>query len=56
MELIPWLVAVYANVCIGAYFGNRHFMDFPDPTRIAPVEAGLESVEEIEIAGPTASR
>ena len=51
MELIPWLVAVYAVICVGAYFGNRQFMYFPDPTRIAPTEAGLESVEEIEIAG-----
>ena len=51
MELIPWLVAVYAVICLGAYFGNRQFMYFPDPTRIAPTEAGLESVEEIEIAG-----
>ena len=50
MELIPWLVAVYATICIGAYFGNRHFMYFPNPTRVAPVDAGLENVEEIEIA------
>lgn len=51
MELIPWLVAVYTVICVGAYFGNRLFMYLPDPTRVAPTEAGLESVEEIEIAG-----
>jgi fermentation-respiration switch protein FrsA (DUF1100 family) len=51
MELIPWLVAVYAVICVTAYFGNRLFMYLPDPTRVAPTEAGLESVEEIEIAG-----
>ena len=50
VELIPWLVAAYTVICMGAYFGNRLFMYFPDPTRIAPVEAGLENVEEIEIA------
>jgi len=50
MELIPWLVAVYAVICVAAYFGNRLFMYFPDPTRVAPAEAGLESVKEIEIA------
>ena len=50
MELIPWLVAAYTVICMGAYFGNRLFMYFPDPTRIAPVAAGLENVEEIEIA------
>jgi len=50
MELIPWLIAVYAVICLVAYFGNRLFMYFPDPTRVAPAEAGLGSVEEIEIA------
>jgi len=50
MALIPWLVVVYAVICVMAYFGNRLFMYFPDPTRTAPGEAGLESVEEIEIA------
>ncbi|MGC1177453.1 MAG: hypothetical protein ACLQF1_13245 [Methyloceanibacter sp.] len=33
MELIPWLVAIYAVICVAAYFGNRLFMYFPDPTR-----------------------
>jgi pimeloyl-ACP methyl ester carboxylesterase len=32
------------------YFGNRLFMYFPDPTRVAPAEAGLDHVKEIEIA------
>jgi len=50
MELIPWLVAVYAVICMGAYFGNRLYIYFPDPTRAAPAEAGLDGVEEIEIA------
>ena len=50
MELIPWLVAAYAVICVGAYFGNRLVMYLPDPTRFAPAEVGLESVEEIEIA------
>jgi fermentation-respiration switch protein FrsA (DUF1100 family) len=50
MELIPWLVVVYAGICLAAYFGNRLFMYLPDPTRTAPTEAGLDGVEEIEIA------
>ena len=50
MELIPWLVAVYAVICVAAYFGNRLFMYLPDPTRVAPAEAGLDGVKEIEIA------
>ena len=50
MELIPWLIAVYAGICLAAYFGNRLFMYFPDPTRITPGEAGLDGIEEIEIA------
>jgi uncharacterized protein len=51
MEFIPWLVTVYALICIAAYFGNRMYMYFPDPTRTSPTEAGLDGVEEIEIAG-----
>jgi hypothetical protein len=45
MELIPWLVAVYAVICVAAYFGNRLYMYFPDPTRVAPADAGLDGVE-----------
>jgi uncharacterized protein len=51
MEFIPWLVAVYVAICAGAYFGNRSFMYFPDPTRVAPAAAGLDDVKEVEIAG-----
>ena len=50
MTLIPWLIAVYAAICAVVYFGNRLFMYFPDPTRVAPVEVGLNHVKEIEIA------
>jgi len=25
MEFIAWLVAVYAAICVAAYFGNRDF-------------------------------
>ena len=50
MDLIPWLVVAYAVVCAVVYFGNRLFVYFPDPTRIAPAEAGLGHVKEIEIA------
>jgi uncharacterized protein len=48
--LILWLVAAYAAICAAAFFGNRLFMYFPDPTRVAPVAAGLSGVKEIEIA------
>ena len=49
MELIAWLVALYAVICVVAYLGNRVFMYFPDPTRVAPAEAGLDGVEEVKI-------
>jgi uncharacterized protein len=51
MELIPWLLGIYAVICVAAYFGNRLFMYFPDPTRTSPAESGLRGVEEVEIAG-----
>jgi fermentation-respiration switch protein FrsA (DUF1100 family) len=50
MQLIFWLVAAYLVICAAAYFGNRQHMYFPDPTRTTPGEAGLDGVEEIEIA------
>ena len=49
MTLILWLVAIYAAICGAAYFGNRLFMYFPDPTRVAPEAAGLNGVKEIEL-------
>ena len=50
VTLIVWLVAIYAAICAAAYFGNRVFMYFPDPTRVPPMEVGLNGVKEIEIA------
>jgi uncharacterized protein len=50
LQLITWLAAAYAVICAVVYFGNRLFMYFPDPTRVAPAEAGLDHVREIEIA------
>ena len=50
VTLILWLVTVYAAICGAAFFGNRLLMYFPDPTRVAPVAAGLGGVKEIEIA------
>jgi hypothetical protein len=49
VTLILWLVSVYAAICATAYFGNRVFMYFPDPTRVAPVEVGLNGVKEVEL-------
>ena len=50
VTLVLWLVAVYGAICAVAYFGNRLLMYFPDPTRVAPVEVGLNGVKEIKIA------
>jgi pimeloyl-ACP methyl ester carboxylesterase len=50
MMLVTWFVAVYAVICAAAYFGNRRLMYFPDPKRISPAEAGLDGIQEIEIA------
>jgi uncharacterized protein len=52
VTLTLWLVAIYAAICVTAYFGNRLFMYFPDPTRVAPVEVGLNGVNEVEISVP----
>lgn len=46
---IPWLIAAYLVICVAAYFGNRRYMYFPDPTRTTPAEAGLHGVEETEL-------
>ena len=55
MALIPWLIAVYAAICALVFFGNRLFMYFPNPTRDAPAEVGLDHVKEIKIELPTGS-
>ena len=49
-KIIFWIVVVYAVICVVAYFGNRRFMYFPDPVRTVPAEAGLDCIEEVEIA------
>jgi hypothetical protein len=56
MTLVPWLVAVYAAICAVVYFGNRLFMYFPNPTRAAPAEAGLDHVKESRSQPLTGSR
>jgi pimeloyl-ACP methyl ester carboxylesterase len=49
VKIILWILAVYAVICVVAYFGNRRLMYFPDPARTAPAEAGLDGIEEVEI-------
>jgi pimeloyl-ACP methyl ester carboxylesterase len=50
MSLILGLAGVYLVICAAAYFGNRIFMYFPDPARVAPAAAGLPGVSEIELS------
>jgi hypothetical protein len=50
MNFLLWLIGLYLVICVLAYFGNRLFMYFPDPARIPPAEAGLDGVDEIELA------
>jgi hypothetical protein len=56
LAVLPWLVAAYLAICAFAYFGNRTYMYFPDPTRIAPAEAGLDGVKEVEIVAADGTR
>jgi hypothetical protein len=52
-KIMGWifsLVVVYALICVATYSGNRQLMYFPDPARVPPAEAGLNGVEELEIA------
>ncbi|MFQ5625260.1 MAG: alpha/beta hydrolase, partial [Methyloligellaceae bacterium] len=49
MNTLLWIIATYVAICIAAYFGNRLFMYFPDPTRVSPAEAGLSGVAEVEL-------
>ena len=50
MSLYGWSRSM-PQFCGAAYFGNRLFMYFPDPTRVAPEAAGLNGVREIELRG-----
>ncbi len=49
LKLVLSLAALYALICVGAYFGNRVLMYLPNPLRVTPAEAGLEGVEEVEL-------
>lgn len=49
IKLLLSLAALYALICIGAYLGNRVLMYLPDPSRVAPAEAGIAGVEEVEL-------
>ena len=49
VTLIIWLVSVYAAICAAAYFGNRVFMYFPDPTPSRAGGVGLNGVKEVEL-------
>jgi uncharacterized protein len=51
MQFIAGVIAAYLAICAVVYFGNRIFIYFPDQARIPPVAAGLDGVEEMEIAG-----
>jgi fermentation-respiration switch protein FrsA (DUF1100 family) len=50
MNFLLWLIGIYLAICAAAYFGNRLFMYFPDPARIPPAEAGVDGVDEMELA------
>lgn len=52
IEILSWLVAGYAAICIAGFFAERLFMYFPDRTRVAPKDIGLHGVEEIEVPMP----
>lgn len=46
MQIVVWLAGLYLAICLLAFLFNRQFMYFPDPTRVAPSEVGLEGVDE----------
>ena len=51
IKIVLCLAAAYALIAVAVYFGNRVLMYFPDPSRVLPSEAGLDGVEEVELAG-----
>jgi fermentation-respiration switch protein FrsA (DUF1100 family) len=49
-------VCAWALIVVGAYFGQRRLMYFPDRTRVTPAEAGLSGVEERVLKTPDGAR
>jgi len=49
VQLVIWLAAAYAIICVLGILFHRHFMYFPSAERISPDAAGLVGVEEVEI-------
>ena len=49
MKLLATLAAIYGVICVIAYVSSRSFMYFPDSTRVAPSNVGLDGVNEVEL-------
>lgn len=56
IKLIAYLAIAYLSLLAVAYFAQRKFTYFPSTTRVAPAEAGLEGVQEVELIAPDGAR
>jgi uncharacterized protein len=56
IKLLAYVAIAYLAIIAVAYFAQRKFTYFPSPTRVAPTEAGLDGVQEVELATPDGAR
>lgn len=56
LKLLIAAAACYGLVVLAVFLGQRSLLYFPDRTRVAPSEAGLADVKEIELATPDGER
>lgn len=56
IKLVVYAALAYLVVVAVAYFAQRKFTYFPDPTRVAPSDTGLQGVREVELVAPDGVR
>jgi uncharacterized protein len=56
LRLFVYAAVVYLAIVAVAYFAQRKFTYFPNPARIAPGDAGLVGVQEVELATSDGAR
>ena len=55
-KILVYVAVAYVLIVAVAYFAQRKFTYFPNPTRVSPAAAGLEGFREVELPTPDGER
>jgi fermentation-respiration switch protein FrsA (DUF1100 family) len=56
LKFLMYVAIAYLVIVAVAYFAQRRFTYFPNGARVAPAEAGLQGVTEVEMTAPDGAR